>query len=394
MNIAYFDCIGGISGDMALGALIDCGVPFAAWEKALRGLAVKGWKLTRKTVRRGHLTATRVHVDCGVDAHHHTTLAQVLALIEKSRIAPEVKVQAAHVVTLLGKAEARVHRTQLAGVHFHHLGETDTLIDVVGTVIGLRMLGVDAVYASPLPLARGSVTVNGETFPLPAPATVELLKKRTVNFLAESTHELVTPTGAALIAGLTVEAPVPLHCTVEAVGYGAGTHNAPQRTNVLRLVRGTLPSPDARDTIIELQTTIDDLSPVHYELIFERLFAAGALDVYASAVMMKKMRPGVLLSVLAEEARVEGLVRVIFEETSTLGVRMYPVSRRKAARKILNMRSEYGIMVNIKIGSGAQGVLNIAPEYEDCKRIAQMKKLPFKQVYERIKAQAIQHYGT
>ncbi|MCP4650945.1 MAG: nickel pincer cofactor biosynthesis protein LarC [PVC group bacterium] len=391
MKIAYLDCFSGISGDMTLGAFIDCGVKVADLKKQLAKLKIKGFDLKVRRVKRGHISGTKVDVMVG-NKVRFSNLKRVFSLIDKSSLDKEVKQRAKDVYSNLAKAEAAVHREKIDSVHFHQLGDLDTVIDIVGCVICMKLLGIEKMYASSLTLGSGMVRCGKDIFPLPAPATLQLLKKRSVAMDPGLKHETVTPTGAAIIATLTQEVVGSLPMRVIKTGYGAGTYQDPQMPNLLTVIIADVEKKYVHDTVNVVAVNIDDTLPLNFEILFERLFASGALDVYTVPVMMKKMRPGILLHVLAEDGCLDKVLAHIFEETTTLGVRISKVFRRKIERKVLNLKTDYGIIVGVKIGSLGGQIVNIAPEYEDCKKIALRKKLPFKTVYDRVKAQAVKKF--
>ncbi|MBU4305070.1 MAG: nickel pincer cofactor biosynthesis protein LarC [Candidatus Omnitrophica bacterium] len=392
MKIAYFDCFSGISGDMILGALVDSGVPLSLLENELKKLKIGRISLKAKKVRRGHLAATKIEIDA-CRKQVFSCPQQFLDKIEQSTLSENVKTVSKKVVLCLAKAEAKIHKQPLHAVHFHQLGELDTIVDIVAGVAAVQFLGIKEIYSSRLTLGTGMVNFKGESFPLPAPAVLELLKRRTVFINPEIKHEVVTPTGAALLCTLSREITEPRPWSVIKIGYGAGTYEAGVLPNVLRIVIAEAETVCADDTVVVAETNIDDMNALHYEMLFERLFAAGALDVYTVAIMMKKMRPAAMVHVQVREDDLEKITAVLFEETTTLGIRLQRITRRKLERKVLNMKSDYGIIVRVKIASMGGKVVTVAPEYEDCKKIARQKNLPFKTVYDLVKAQAIRKFG-
>ncbi|MFH2137082.1 MAG: nickel pincer cofactor biosynthesis protein LarC [Candidatus Omnitrophota bacterium] len=390
-RIAYLDCFSGISGDMLLGAFIDCGLKVADLKKELVKLNVKGIDIKTRRVRRGHISGTKVDVIAGGKIRF-SSLKSIFKLIDNSKLDSKIKDSVKNIYTNLAKAEAEVHHEKLEQVHFHQLGALDTIVDIVGAVVAINLLGIEQLYSSSITLGTGMVRCGKDVFPLPAPATLQLIKGRTVCMDPSISHELVTPTGAAILATLAKEVKF-LPMNILKVGYGAGSYNDPALPNLLTLIIAESKILPEKDNIIVVETNIDDTLALNFEVLFERLFAAGALDVYTVSVMMKKMRPGILLSVQVCESRLDEILEIIFEETTTLGVRINNVSRRKLQRKILKLKSEYGIIVRVKIAALGAKTMNIAPEYEDCKRIALKKNLPFKKVYEKIKAQALKEFA-
>jgi uncharacterized protein (TIGR00299 family) protein len=387
MKLAYFQCISGISGDMALGALVDAGLPLEALEAELAKLRVPGFALRATKVRRGALTATQVEVltDGGDHAHRH--LADVLAIIDAADLAPRVAERASAVFRRLAEAEAEVHNTTSGKVHFHEVGAIDAIVDVVGAVVGLDLLGVEHVYSSPLRFGTGQTVSEHGTIPIPAPATLLLTRgvpavRTTVPF------ELVTPTGAAIITTLAESFGLSPVFAATAVGYGAGSRDIRELPNVLRLELGEAADPDEADRSTIIETNVDDMSPEVAGYVVDRLLAGGAKDAFLIPVIMKKGRPGVLLTVLTDRDHLDGMVETVFEETTTLGVRIYDVDRRKVRRRFGIARSDLG-PIKVKIGEFG-GRTRVAPEYEDCARIARQTGRPILDVYDVARSSPIE----
>src|SRR2546425_10420909 len=322
MKIAYFDCPSGAAGDMIMAALIDAGAPLEALRRELRKLPLEGWELVAREVRKGAFRATKVDVEIDRRAHaRHRTLGDVLAIVEQSGLGATVRETAARIFTRLAAAEARAHGTTREEVHFHDVGAVDAIVDVVGGVLALSLLGVERVSCSALPIGGGMVDGSHGKIPIPGPGTAELLR----GFPVVDTGvraELVTPTGAAILTTLAASAGRMPALTVEAVGYGAGTMDLPDTPNILRCFLGETSTDAAADeTVLQVETTIDDMSPQLYETLIERLFDAGALDVFLQPVIMKRGRPGIVVTALCPPERRGDLSRVLFEEASTIGVR-------------------------------------------------------------------------
>ncbi len=393
MKIAYFDCFSGISGDMVLGAFVDCGVSLSRLKKELAKLKVKGFELKAAKVKRGHLAATKVEVIIKKN-FRLANLEEIKRVLKKSSLPAGQKEKINAAFENLARAESRVHKKDINSVHFHQLGDLDTLVDICGCVIAADLLGIEKIYASALSLGKGQVKFGKEYFPLPAPATLELLRGRNVTIDPAINYDNITPPGAVILKTFSEEFPKKMTLKVLSAGYGAGTYQAPGLPNVLRVMIAQTASDDAgADRIKVVETNVDDTLPLNFEALYERLFAAGALDVFTQSILMKKMRPAQMISVQTEEKFLDAVVKVLFEETATIGVRVQDVCRRKLDRKILNLKSDYGIIVRVKIAFYNGEKVNIMPEYEDCRKIAKLKKLPFKQVYERIKAQAIEKFA-
>ncbi|HEX9747337.1 MAG TPA: nickel pincer cofactor biosynthesis protein LarC [Methylomirabilota bacterium] len=390
MKVAYFDCPSGASGDMILGALVDAGVPFEVLERELAGLGVDGYRLERREVIKAGFRATKVdvHVHEGVDQRHpERTLASILALIEGSRLSAPVKDHAARIFRRLAEAEARAHGTTVERVHFHDVGAVDAIVDVTGACIGLHLLGIEAVHVGALPVGGGFVQGPHGRIPVPGPATAELLK----GFPTIDTgvrRELVTPTGAAVLTTLAAGAGAMPAMHVRAVGYGAGTMDL-DTPNVLRLFVGESAVAAPTETILQVETTVDDMSPQLYEPLIERLLESGALDVFLTPVIMKRSRPGVVLTALCEPARVADLSRVLFEESSTIGVRWTAYQRARLDREIVRLTTAYGL-VGFKVSRLEGRVITVTPEFEDVRRIARAKGLPVREVLEQARIEGRQ----
>ena len=379
MKIAYFDCFAGASGDMILGALLDAGVEPEVWQEELSKLNLFGYELEIDRVQKQGIAATAVRVLVN-ERNQERHLAEIEELIGTSQLPNGVKETSVEIFRRLALAEARVHGTTPDRIHFHEVGGVDAIVDIVGSVVGLRLLGAEEIYASTLPLGHGFVDCAHGRLPLPAPATLELL--RGVPVLSRDVEgELVTPTGAAILTTLAKGfGPFP-PITVEKIGYGAGQKDFPF-PNLLRLLVGTTsPTLDARmETLTLLEANIDDLNPEFYGHLMERLFAAGALDVYLTPVQMKKNRPGVLLSVTCPPAQAEALAALVFAETTTIGLRRQEVRRWVLARERVEVETPYGT-VGVKVARLGGKVMTASPEYEDCRRLALESGVPLKEVY-------------
>jgi hypothetical protein len=379
MKIAYFDCIAGASGDMILGALLDAGLPEVTLRERLAALRLDGFDLRCQRVVKDGFSATKVDVLVADDvpARH---LPEIETIVTRSDLSPAIKERAVSIFRRLGEVEASIHGTTPDQVHLHELGGVDTIVDVVGALVGLDALEVEAVYASPLPLSRGFVRGAHGPIPLPAPATLALLKGMPV-VGSDLDVELVTPTGAALLSSLAVAfGPIP-PMTLTAVGYGAGGRDLPV-PNVLRLLLGDQASlsDTVTETLAVLETNIDDLNPEIYDYVMARLFKAGALDVFLAPIQMKKNRPATLLRVLCRPGDADALMAILFAETSTLGVRQQLVTRHCLARSSHTVETPYG-PVRVKVARWGEGQAKAAPEYDDCRRLAEATGVPLREVY-------------
>jgi uncharacterized protein (TIGR00299 family) protein len=388
MKIAYFDCPSGASGDMVLGALVDAGCAVDALEAALARLGVEGWRLEARAVERGGLHGTQLQVRTDPARRFHA-LGDMLRAIERSGLPDTVKARATSVLRRLAEAEARVHRVPVDAVHFHEVGDLDTLVDVVGAVAGLDALGIERVHVSPLPLGGGTVETAHGRLPVPAPATAELLRGFPVydNGIAA---ELVTPTGAAILTTLGTPSRLPV-MTLERIGWGAGSRELPI-PNLVRLLVGQATPADAEpgevETLLSVETTIDDMSPQLYEPLIERLLAAGALDVYLTPVVMKRSRPGTVLTALASPGLADRLADVLFRETTTIGVRWSEVRRRRLPRELVRLPTTLG-PVTFKISTLDGRVVTVTPEFEEVRRMADAQGRPVREVLEAVRLEGL-----
>jgi len=386
MKIAYFDCPSGAAGDMIMAALVDAGVPFDAFRAELRKLALPGWDLVRREVKKGAFRATKLDVEIDGAVHrHHRSLADIHAILEASPLDADVKAQAGRVFVRLADAEARVHGGSRESVHFHEVGAVDAIVDVTGGVLGLAMLGVGAVYVSALPLGGGFVDTAHGRMPVPGPGTAELLR----GFPIVDTGvraELVTPTGAAILTTLGRPAASLPPMVVDAVGYGAGTMDLPGTPNLLRCFVGEATGAAGVETIVQIETTIDDMSPQLYEPLMDRLFDAGAVDVFLTPVVMKRSRPGTVLTALCQRDRLDRLVRVLFEESSTIGLRWTEWQRATLPRETVSVPTSYGT-IQFKVSRLEDRVVTVTPEFADVVRIARDKALPVREVLDHARAE-------
>ncbi len=409
MRLAYFDCPSGAAGDMVMGALVDAGVPFEALRNELAKLGLPGFTLERREVMKGVFRATKV--DVHVHDHDHThgdsghahgephgrhehpdrNLGSILGLIAASGLDAAVKANAARIFTRLAEAEARVHGTTVDQVHFHDVGAVDAIVDVTGACIGLHLLGIEAVHCSALPVGGGFVTGAHGKIPIPGPGTAELLKGFPVVDTGVK-RELVTPTGAAILTTLSASAGTMPAMTVEAVGYGAGDMDL-EAPNVLRVFVGRAADSGGRETIMQVETTVDDMQPQLWEAVMERLFDSGALDVYLTPVVMKKSRPGTLLTALCTPDKVTELSRVLFEESPTIGVRWTAYQRERLAREMVTMTTAYG-PVPFKVSRLAGRVVTATPEFDEIRKIARAKGLPVREVLDQARADGRRLLGS
>jgi uncharacterized protein (TIGR00299 family) protein len=377
MKIAYADCFSGISGDMFLAALLDAGLPLDTLREGVEALALPEKVELRLTeTHKGALRAADLEV-VAPESSRHRGLADILDIVSAGRLSDQVKASATRVFTLLAEAEARVHGEPVERVRFHEVGALDSIVDVVGAAIGLDALAIERLYASPLPYGSGTVESRHGPLPLPAPATLELLRAAHAPLTPSPAQvELVTPTGAAILAALAVfERP---DLTVSSIGLGAGKRDLPW-PNLMRLIVGEAPADEATE-MVQLETNIDDMNPQFYGHVMEKLMAAGARDVYLTPIQMKKNRPGTLLGVIASRDDEAALAELLLRETTTLGLRVQPIRRYEAKREIGHIETVYGTLsVKRKILDGR--VIQAAPEYDDCVRLATDKGVSLIEVY-------------
>ncbi|HEX2440881.1 MAG TPA: nickel pincer cofactor biosynthesis protein LarC [Methylomirabilota bacterium] len=385
-TVVYFDCPSGASGDMVLGALVDAGVSIDELRGELAKLRVAGWEISAREVKRGAFRATKVDVEVARGTHEHRRLADIVGILQSSGLTPSIVATASRIFTRLAEAEARVHGSTIDEVHFHEVGAIDAIVDVTGAVTGLHLLGAEAVHVSALPVGGGFVQGAHGRIPIPGPGTAELLR----GFPVVDTGvraELVTPTGAAILTTLADGAGRMPAMTVARVGYGAGNADLPQTANVLRCFVGEAEAATGGlETIAQVETTIDDMSPQLYEPLMERLFEAGALDVFLTPVIMKRSRPGTVLSALCLPERVGDLSRVLFEESSTIGVRWTEMTRARLDREMITVTTAHGALP-FKVSRLGGRVITVTPEFADVVRIAREKGLPVREVLDQARAE-------
>jgi uncharacterized protein (TIGR00299 family) protein len=398
LKIAYFDCFSGISGDMCLGAVVDAGVSLQELEKELKKIPIGGYRLTAKKVKRSGFTSTKVDIAVlaqRLAPHALRKWKDIEKIINRSRLSEEIKQRGRRIFKRLFEAEAKVHGEAFERVHLHELGAVDCIVDIFGTILGLNILGLEKVFSSPINLGSGFVETEAGILPVPAPATVEILKKVPV-YSKDVPFELTTPTGAAIIKEISSGFGDMPPIDIGKIGIGAGNRDLKDRPNVLRLFIGNpllAPHPPFTkgrmeglldENVIVIETNVDDMNPQIYEYVMEKLFKAGALEVYLTQVLMKKGRPGVKMTVLCNKEQLENLMKIVLKETSTLGLRFYEAKRRILHREIKTVDTEFG-KVRVKFSKLGDDILKAAPEYEDCKRIAKKLNIPLLEVMKKIK---------
>lgn len=386
MKIAFFDCFSGISGDMILGALLDLGLPGDLLLHELKRLPLPDFDLEISTAQRMNLQGKKITIKLPAAAEKGRTFREIKEIIKDSSLNSAVKETSIAVFQQLATAEAKIHRQKIEAVHFHEVGAIDSLVDIVGAGIGLHFLKISQVHTSSLPMGSGFTKCRHGIIPLPAPAVVELLRGVPVHS-AGIEDELVTPTGAAILKVITTEfGPIP-PMEIERVGYGVGTKIFKDRPNLLRIILGEAEEKITTDRAIVIETNIDDMNPQIHGYLMERLLEMGAFDVSFQPLQMKKNRPGVLLRIICEEGKKSALIKKIFQETTTLGIRCYEVERFKLPRWSEELPTRYG-SIPVKVAKGIDGNWELFPEYEGCKQIAKERGIALKEVYRAVQDQS------
>lgn len=392
MRIAYFDCFSGISGDMFLGALVDAGVPLQKLQKELKKIPASGYTLKAKSVKRAGFKSTKVDVVLNSKTHSYNSRKwkDIEKLIKKSFLDPYIKQKGLRIFKRLFDAEAKAHGGKFDKIHLHELGAVDCMVDIFGAIIGLSILGIEKIYASPLNVGSGTVNTEHGILPVPAPATVEILKGVPV-FSDNTRFELTTPTGAAIIRELAVSFGAMPDIKIEKIGIGAGGRDIEKRPNILRAFIGMKEAGRIKeeDRVFVIETNIDDMNPQVYEYVMEELFSAGALDVFLAQVIMKKSRPGVKLTALSNEHTKDKLIKIILKETTSIGVRIYEVQRKILGREVKNISLSFpGIKgshrVRVKAAKSGKEIFKLTPEYEDCKQLAKKLKMPLTEILQEV----------
>ena len=394
LRVAYFDCYSGISGDMILGALFDLGVDPGIIRKALKTLDLKGYKLKTSQVKRGLIAGTKVQVSLTKSRHSHhpaRKYSDIKKLIADSDLSATAKKSSQEIFKRIAQVEAAIHNTTMEKIHFHEIGAVDSIVDIVGGVVAIESLKLDKIYSSPLNVGEGFVQCAHGCLPVPAPATLKLLQGIPV-FSNGIKKELTTPTGAAMIGFYADKFGSLPAMKIVGDGYGAGDHIIAEMPNMLRVVLGEI-SAESDEELVLIETNIDDMNPEFYEGTMESLFKVGALDVYLTPIIMKKSRPANKISVLSSETDRQAMTEILLHETSSFGVRYFRIGRTVLEREMKTVNISWG-SVRIKIGKFNGKVIQISPEYEDCKKIAYKEKVPVKQVYEEAHSQAIKLFGT
>ena len=384
LRTAYFDCYSGISGDMILGALVDLGIPLDAIKKGLKKLDLDGYQIKSRIVKRGLISGTKIDVNVSRSKRkqHSRNFSNIRQLITGSRLPHEVQSDSVEIFRRIAKAEAKVHRIPESKVHFHEVGAVDSIVDIVGSVIGIHSLKLDRILSSPLNTGEGFVECEHGTLPVPAPATLELLKEITC-FSSGVRKELTTPTGAAIIGFYASGFQSLPEMNILNSGYGAGGHVIKETPNLLRIVLGETAGGAQSGSMTVVETNIDDMNPELYEHVMDSLFRKGAVDVFFTPIVMKKNRPATMLSVMVPGRKKDSVIEAILKETSTFGLRFYEVDRVMLNRETYPLITPLG-KVRIKVGTLDGEVIRISPEYEDCRKIANNEKMPLQKVYSEV----------
>lgn len=388
MRIAYFDCFSGISGDMFVGALLDAGLKIEILEKELNKLNLSGYQLEVNKVLKKGISASQFKVkiqEKGVERR----FKDILNILEESKLDEEIKNEVKKIFFKIAEAESKIHQEDIEKIHFHEIGGLDSIIDISSAVIGIKALEIKEIYSSPLPLGKGFVKCAHGILPLPAPATLELLKN-IPTYSGGMESEMVTPTGAAIISTLTKDFGERPLMKIEKIGYGAGEREF-SIPNLLRVSIGEKILSDrdlmdgyVHDEALLIETNIDDMNPEFYDYIMDKLFSQGALDVFLTPIQMKKNRPAQMFSIIVYEQNLKEILEVLFSESTTLGVRIKEVKRLKLTQQNFIAETKYG-KIKVKVGIFKEDIKTIAPEYQDCQKIAQQYQVPLKEIYEEAK---------
>ena len=389
MKAAYFNCIGGVSGDMVLGALVDAGLSIDTIHSELSKLPLRGYEITATPDTRAGISGTRVTVITSPGPQPHRNLNDILSLINESTLSSSVKKSAGDIFNCLAQAESRVHKVSTDQVHFHEVGAVDAIVDIVGATCGLNLLGVDRIYCSPVPPGSGTVKSEHGRLPVPVPATVELMALANAPFATPSPHapamELSTPTGVAVMTALAEFSQPEIR--ISSTGYGIGQKDIGEYPNVLGLWLGEIEDSLQARPLHVIETNIDDMNPEIFPYLMDKLFELGARDVWLTPIQMKKGRPAHKLSVLASPEDQQAIIGKIMKETSTLGVRISHVMRQEAERRVEEVETSLGrVRVKLKLLDGK--TVSLAPEYEDCAPIASKSGLPLKEIYRIVTEEA------
>ena len=386
MKIAYFDCFSGASGDMILGSMIDAGLSSQRLREELKRVSMPSVGLNVRKVVKGGISATRVVVVGRKEERFHRNLNEMVKILERSHLDSEVKKKSIKVFQGIASVEAKIHRKREEDIHFHEVGGLDSIVDIVGSIWGLRQLGIDDLYVSKVNVGTGFVKCEHGILPVPAPASLALMKGKPIYSSGVET-ELLTPTGAALLTSLGSHFGQMPPMKVEKIGYGAGRTELPH-PNVLRLLIGTPARISGQEKVAVVETNIDDMNPQIYEYVMERLLEMEVQEVYLTPILMKKNRPATLLTIICPSEKLPSVTEFLLRETTTLGLRWHEEERSRADREIIALQTKYG-RIRFKLARWEGRMVNLSPEYEDCKRLALKKRVSLKEVFEEARKEAM-----
>jgi len=390
MRVAYFDCFAGAAGDMILGALLDAGLPLAQLQEEIAKLKLDNYSIDASRVVKKGIAGTRalITIDQDHHGHHHRHFSHIQEIIGTSELDDVVRARSISIFKRLAEAEAHVHNTDVESVHFHEVGAMDAIIDVVGAVVGLHLLGIEKIICSPMHVGSGTVTCAHGVLPVPAPATALLVIGKPV-YATGVKGELLTPTGAAILTTLCSDfGPMP-GMTIEHIGYGAGTSD-PEIPNLLRVSIGTMPCEAAglsSEQVAVIETNVDDMTPQIYDWLIEKTLGMGALDIFLTPAQMKKNRPGTLITITCNPRDVSRFAELLITETTSIGIRWRIENRLKAEREIKEIETPYG-KIHVKYAGIGEKIVNVSPEYEDCKKAAREYDVPLKKILETVRKMA------
>ena len=382
MKVAYFDCFSGASGDMILGALIDAGLSPRLLREELKKLRLPSVHLKATRVLKGGLSATQVVVEGKGEKKSHRTLKEMLRIIDRSALEPGIKEKSKEIFQRIASVEGEMHRRPMEDIHFHEIGGLDSVVDIVGAVWGVRQLGIERIYVSRVNVGTGFVKCEHGTLPVPAPASLSLMKGKPI-YSSGVEKELLTPTGAVLLSTLGSEFGILPPMKVDRIGYGAGRSDLPH-PNLLRVMIGTFDTAAGMERVMVVETNIDDMNPQFYDYVMERLLALDVMDVFLTPILMKKNRPATLLTVVCSVERLPSVTRFLLNETTTLGMRWRQEERARADREIVTLQTKHGT-IRFKLARWEGKRVNLSPEYEDCKKLATQTGIPLKDIFEEAK---------
>jgi uncharacterized protein (TIGR00299 family) protein len=385
MRIAYFDCFSGASGDMILGSLIDAGLSPRLLREELKKIDIPTVQIQVKRVLRGGLSATRVTVRGKEEKKSHRSLKELLKIIDRSSLSREIKEKSDEIFERISSVEAKIHQKPAMDIHFHEIGGLDSIVDIVGAVWGIRHMGIEEVYVSPVNVGSGFVRCEHGILPVPAPATLGLMKGKPI-YSSGVERELLTPTGAAILATFGIQfGPIP-PMNVVGMGYGAGKDDLPH-PNLLRLILGDRAKPGERDRVFVVETNIDDMNPQFYDHVMERLLGMEVQDVFLTPILMKKNRPATLVTIICPPEKMALVSEFLFRETTTLGLRWHEEERACAEREMMSLQTRHG-KIRFKLARWEGKPVNLSPEYEDCKRLALVRSVSLKEVFDEARKEA------